>query len=71
MASAYVAIATVGILVHRRLLDVLAGAAEPVSFFGYPGVPSRLTPEGCHLATLAELAAAGAPTGGGDDGARV
>ncbi len=33
---------------------VLAGAPEPVSFFGYPDVPSRLTPEGCSLHTLAE-----------------
>lgn len=32
---------------------VLAGAAEPVAFFGYPGWPSRLTPEGCALSTLA------------------
>jgi acetolactate synthase-1/2/3 large subunit len=33
---------------------VLAGATEPVSFFGYPGMPSRLTPQGCELVTLAE-----------------
>jgi acetolactate synthase I/II/III large subunit len=32
---------------------VLAGAPEPVAFFGYPGSPSRLTPEGCALANLA------------------
>jgi len=32
---------------------VLAGAGEPVAFFGYPGIPSRLTPEGCALSTLA------------------
>jgi len=32
---------------------VLAGATEPVAFFGYPGTPSRLTPEGCAIATLA------------------
>jgi acetolactate synthase I/II/III large subunit len=32
---------------------VLAGAPEPVSFFGYPGAPSRLTPEGCALLSLA------------------
>jgi acetolactate synthase-1/2/3 large subunit len=32
---------------------VLAGAAEPVSFFGYPGTPSRLTPAGCALLELA------------------
>ena len=28
-------------------LLVLAGGAEPVTFFGYPGIPSRLAPEGC------------------------
>ena len=32
---------------------VLAAAPEPVAFFGYPGIPSRLTPEGCALLTLA------------------
>jgi len=32
---------------------VLAGAREPVAFFGYPGTPSRLTPEGCTLLSLA------------------
>ena len=32
---------------------VLAGAPEPVTFFGHPGVPSRLTPGGCALAPLA------------------
>jgi acetolactate synthase-1/2/3 large subunit len=32
---------------------VLAGTTEPVAFFGYPGTPSRLTPEGCAVATLA------------------
>ena len=32
---------------------VLAAAVEPVAFFGYPGVPSRLTPGGCALVTLA------------------
>ncbi len=32
---------------------VLAAATEPVAFFGYPGMPSRLTPEGCALLTLA------------------
>ncbi len=26
---------------------VLAGAAEPVAFFAYPGLPSRLVPDGC------------------------
>jgi acetolactate synthase-1/2/3 large subunit len=34
-------------------LLVLAGVTEPVSFFGYPGLPSRLTPAGCVLDTLA------------------
>lgn len=32
---------------------VLAGAAEPVAFFGYPGLPSRLAPPGCALLMLA------------------
>src|SRR5205807_8002764 len=32
---------------------VLAATTEPVAFFGYPGIPSRLTPEGCALLTLA------------------
>ena len=32
---------------------VLAAATEPVAFFGYPGVPSRLTPEGCAVLMLA------------------
>jgi acetolactate synthase-1/2/3 large subunit len=32
---------------------VLAGAPEPVAFFGYPGSPSRLTPAGCAIAHLA------------------
>jgi acetolactate synthase-1/2/3 large subunit len=31
---------------------ILAGTTEPVAFFGYPGMPSRLTPEGCAVATL-------------------
>jgi acetolactate synthase-1/2/3 large subunit len=34
-------------------LLVLAGGAEPVTFFGYPGLPSRLAPEGCVVETLA------------------
>src|SRR5712692_8114915 len=34
---------------------VLGAAVEPVAFFGYPGMPSRLTPEGCELLTLAAL----------------
>ncbi|HZA51603.1 MAG TPA: acetolactate synthase large subunit, partial [Myxococcaceae bacterium] len=32
---------------------VLADAPEPVAFFGYPGLPSRLTPAGCAIANLA------------------
>jgi acetolactate synthase-1/2/3 large subunit len=32
---------------------ILAGAAEPVSFFAYPGKPSLLTPAGCQVHTLA------------------
>jgi len=32
---------------------VLAGAIEPVAFFGYPNVPSRLTPAGCQISVLA------------------
>jgi len=35
----------------RRL--ILAGAASPVTFFGYPGVPSDLVPQGCTVHTLA------------------
>ncbi|MCW1957851.1 MAG: acetolactate synthase large subunit [Mycobacterium sp.] len=31
---------------------ILAGAASPVSFFGYPGKPSDLVPEGCTVHTL-------------------
>jgi acetolactate synthase-1/2/3 large subunit len=34
---------------------ILAGAKLPVAFFGYPGVPSRLVPEGCEVAVLAKL----------------
>ncbi len=33
---------------------VLTGADEPISFFGYPGQPSRLLPEGARLHTLAD-----------------
>jgi len=32
---------------------VLAGAPEPVSTFGYPGMPSRLAPRDCTILTLA------------------
>jgi acetolactate synthase-1/2/3 large subunit len=31
---------------------VLVGAKEPVSFFAYPNVPSRLLPEGCEVLTM-------------------
>ncbi|MDJ0868773.1 MAG: acetolactate synthase large subunit, partial [Myxococcota bacterium] len=33
---------------------VLAGAREPVAFFGYPDLPSRLEPEGCRTLRLAD-----------------
>jgi acetolactate synthase I/II/III large subunit len=32
---------------------VLAGAPEPVAFFGYPGQPSRFAPEGCEVLAFA------------------
>jgi len=32
---------------------VLAATTEPVAFFGYPRMPSRLKPEGCEVLTLA------------------
>jgi acetolactate synthase I/II/III large subunit len=32
---------------------ILAGARAPVSFFAYPGKPSSLVPEGCHVHRLA------------------
>ena len=37
---------------------ILAGAAAPVTFFGYPGKPSDLVPEGCSVHTLAARAGA-------------
>jgi acetolactate synthase-1/2/3 large subunit len=37
----------------RRM--ILAGARDPVSFFGYPGVPSRLAPAGCSVEVLAAV----------------
>jgi acetolactate synthase I/II/III large subunit len=33
---------------------VLAGAREPIAFFGYPDLPSELAPPGTDVATLAE-----------------
>lgn len=50
----------------RRL--ILAGAASPVTFFGYPGKPSDLVPEGCEVYTLAgPVGAAAAITALADD----
>jgi len=39
---------------------ILAGAVSPVTFFGYPGKPSDLVPEGCTVHTLAGPLGAGA-----------
>jgi len=33
---------------------VLAGAADPIAFFAYPGKPSELKPPGCRTVTLAD-----------------
>ncbi len=33
---------------------VMAGAPEPVAFFAYPDLPSRLVPDGCRAETLAD-----------------
>ena len=40
---------------HIKALDhlILIGAAAPVSFFAYPGVPSRMTPTSCNEFQLA------------------
>lgn len=35
---------------------VLVGAKEPVAFFGYPNMPSRLVPDGCDVEVLAQIA---------------
>jgi len=35
---------------------ILLGTAAPVAFFGYPGKPSSLLPEGCEIVHLADLA---------------
>jgi len=35
-------------------LLVLAGSRDPVTFFGYPDLPSRLAPDGCTSVVLAE-----------------
>jgi acetolactate synthase-1/2/3 large subunit len=34
---------------------VLAAALEPVAFFGYPKLPSKLAPQGCAIETLATV----------------
>ena len=49
---AYFPEAALEMLTGLRVL-VLAGAAEPVPFFGYEGKPARLTPDQCALHTLA------------------
>jgi len=36
----------------RHLVTV--GTKAPVSFFAYPGMPGELTPEGCHVLSLAD-----------------
>jgi acetolactate synthase-1/2/3 large subunit len=36
-------------------LLILAGAKAPVAFFGYPGLPSSLIPEGCAAEVLAKV----------------
>ncbi|MEX2205910.1 MAG: acetolactate synthase large subunit [Myxococcota bacterium] len=59
---------------------VLAGAIEPVAFFGYPNTPSRLTSPGCRISVLARPeedaagaleALAGALGAGPDEGERA
>jgi acetolactate synthase I/II/III large subunit len=40
-------------LMDRFDTVVLAGAPDPVSFFGYPGLPSRMIPEGKRVEVLA------------------
>jgi len=49
----YVVDAAVAKLAGAECL-VLAGAAEPIAFFAYPGKPSLLTPPGCRTVRLAE-----------------
>ena len=49
---AYFGEAAVAQLAGTRRI-VLAGAVAPVTFFGYPGKPSDLVPEGCTVHTLA------------------
>lgn len=49
----YAVDASVHKLAGTELL-LLAGAVEPIGFFAYPGKPSRLSPPGAALLTLAE-----------------
>ncbi|MFP5070589.1 acetolactate synthase large subunit [Pseudonocardia nantongensis] len=49
----YFAEQAIGQLSGSRTL-VLAGARSPVSFFGYPGVPGDLVPDGCDVVGLAD-----------------
>jgi acetolactate synthase-1/2/3 large subunit len=49
---AYFGEAAAGQLEGTRHL-IVAGAVSPVTFFGYPGKPSDLVPEGCSVHTLA------------------
>ena len=39
-------------MLSRFAFLILAGTSEPVSFFGYPGIPSRLTPAECAAVVL-------------------
>jgi acetolactate synthase-1/2/3 large subunit len=41
-------------------LIVTVGSKAPVTFFGYPGKPSEVTPEGCRVIELADALADGA-----------
>ncbi len=58
---------------------VLAGATEPVAFFGYPNTPSRLTPSSCRISVLARpdhdaagaLEALASALGAGPNGAEL
>ena len=50
----YVVEAALNVLKPFRQV-ILVGAAEPVSFFGYPGKPSRMLPEGCRITPLAGI----------------
>jgi acetolactate synthase-1/2/3 large subunit len=43
-------------VLEQASILILAGAREPVSFFGYPGLRSELAPEGMPIVTLADPA---------------